>query len=73
MEASAHIEHSNIEDDSTLIELMNRAARSLQQAGLSTQDLLDELPTAQDQLLREDLGDEFVNALIRMHPTMQHP
>jgi hypothetical protein len=72
MEAIAHDDSSIPEDDPVLVALMNRAARSLQEAGLTSQDLLDELPLAQEELLREDLGDEFVDSLLRLHASLHH-
>ena len=66
MEAVARDEASP-HDDPVLVGLMNRAARSLQEAGLTTADLLAELPAAREELLREDLGDAGVDAILRRH------
>ena len=54
-------------DDPVLVGLMNRAARSLQDVVLTTADLLAVLPAAREELLREDLGDAVVDALLRRH------
>ena len=71
MEEVAHT-GSRAQDDPVLVALMNRAALSLQEAGLTTEDLLAELPAARDALLREDLGDAVVDALVSQHAALQH-
>ena len=71
MEAVAH-DASPPQDDPVLVGLMNRAALSLQEAGLTTEDLLAALPSAREELLREDLGDAVVGALLRRHAALQH-
>lgn len=55
------------DDDAELTALMNRAARALEAAGITAQDLIDELPAVQEELLRQDLGDAFVDELYRLH------
>ncbi|HVC80327.1 MAG TPA: hypothetical protein VNL35_07500 [Chloroflexota bacterium] len=57
-------------DDAALTALMNSAARALEEAGLTAQDLIDELPEIQEEMLRQDLGDAFVNELRRMHAAL---
>ncbi|HEY8286138.1 MAG TPA: hypothetical protein VIJ28_17275 [Chloroflexota bacterium] len=58
--------------DAELTALMNSAARALEEAGLTAQDLIDELPAIQEEMLRQDLGDAFVNELRRMHAALHH-
>ena len=70
MEAVGHAT-SPWHDDPVLVGSMNRAALSLQEAGLTTEDLLAELPTAREELLREDLGDAVIDALVRRHAALQ--
>ncbi|HXT35227.1 MAG TPA: hypothetical protein VN837_06585 [Chloroflexota bacterium] len=57
-------------EDAALTALMNSAARALEEAGLTAQDLIDELPTVQEEVLRQDLGEAFVNELRRMHAAL---
>lgn len=44
---------------------MDRAARVLAQAGLTVDDLLDDLPRIRDQVVRERYGDAFMDELGR--------
>jgi hypothetical protein len=48
------------EEAPSLEELMHRAALALEEAGLTAQDLLDELPVAGVELMRREYGDGFV-------------
>ncbi len=42
---------------------MERASESVAVAGLTVQDYLDELPSARDELVREEYGDAFVQVM----------
>ena len=46
---------------------MHQAARALEDAGLTTQDLLDEIPVVGNELMRKEYGDAFVDELERLH------
>lgn len=46
---------------------MHRAVRALEDAGLTTQDLLDEIPVVGNELMRKEYGDAFVDELERLH------
>ncbi len=60
-----------IPQDEHLARLSEHAARVLADAGLSVQDLIDELPAAREQIMREEYGDEFVDALEREHAALR--
>lgn len=51
---------SQVPPDDPVVAAMNRAARVLEDAGLTVDDLLDELPRVRDQVARETYGDEFM-------------
>jgi AbrB family looped-hinge helix DNA binding protein len=53
--------------DAELLRLTDDAAAVVEAAGLTTQDLLDELPTVRERIMRETYGDAFVDALARRH------
>lgn len=69
MEATAS-EAVNVHDDPELMALMNRAARVIEDAGLSAEDLIAELPEVQEELLRQDLPEEFIKELSRLHAAL---
>ncbi len=52
-----------IPQDTHLAELMQRGADALATAGLTTQDLLDELPTARAEVVAESYSAEFLREL----------
>ena len=56
-----------IPQDEHLAELMDRAAQALERAGLTTEDLLNELPAVRDQVVTELYGKEFMDELAREH------
>jgi hypothetical protein len=60
------------EEAPSLEELMHRAALALEEAGVTAQDLLDELPIAGIELMRREYGDAFVDELERIHTAAQH-
>jgi hypothetical protein len=43
----------------------------LENAGLTVEDLLAELPAVREEILREDYGDEFVDELARRHAAVR--
>ena len=43
----------------------------VQDAGLTVEDLLAELPAVREEILREDYGDEFVDELARRHAAVR--
>jgi hypothetical protein len=49
---------------------MDRAARVLEQAGLTIDDLLDELPQIRDRIAREAYGDAFMDELGREYAAL---
>lgn len=51
--------------DAELAAAMERAARSLDAAGLTVQDILDELPAAREELMHEWYSEEFLAQLDR--------
>ena len=57
------------ETSPSLEDLMHRAARALEDAGVTAQDLLDEIPLAGNELMRKEYGDAFVDELERIHGT----
>lgn len=63
-----------IPQDIHLAELMERAAQALARAGLTTQDLLDELPRARAAVLAEAYSAEFLREMERQwaaaHPEL---
>ncbi len=54
-----------IPQDEQLVALMDHAASVLERAGVTVEDLLEELPAVRGQIMRETYGDEFVDALAR--------
>ena len=54
-----------IPQDEHLARLSEHAAQLLENAGLTVEDLLAELPAVREEILREDYGDEFVDELAR--------
>ena len=59
-----------IPQDEQLATLMARAAAALAAAGVTTQDLLDELPATRSAVMREAYGDAFMDALARKHAAL---
>ncbi len=59
-----------IPQDEQLATLMARAAAALAAAGVTTQDLLDDLPAARSAVMREAYGDAFMDALAREHAAL---
>ena len=50
---------------------MAQAARALEEAGLTVQDLLDELPAAGEAVMRQIYGDALVDDLLREHRALE--
>ena len=59
-----------IPQDDQLAALMERAAAALTAAGITTQDLLDDVPAARDSTLREAYGDAFMGDLAREYAAL---
>ena len=59
-----------IPQDEQLATLMARAAAALAAAGVTTQDLLDDLAAARSAVMREAYGDDFMDALAREHAAL---
>jgi len=55
------------DEDHELASAMARAAQVLDEAGMSAQDLLDELPAAGEEVMRRIYGDALVDNLLRNH------
>ncbi len=55
--------------DGQLAALMDHAASVLERAGVTVEDLLEELPAVRSEIMRETYGDEFVDALARQWET----
>ncbi len=64
-------EQSPYEEDIDLEISMRRATRAMDDAGITPQDLMDELPAARDALMRRWYGDEFVDNLERQQATLR--
>ena len=60
-----------IPQDAHLAELQQQAIEALSEAGLSVEDLLDQLPQARDAVTREAYTPEFLAKLRRMRT--EHP
>jgi hypothetical protein len=56
--------------DQKVAQLSDHAARVLQEAGVTVDDLLDALPAVREENLRAEYSDEFVDALVRAHATL---
>ncbi len=59
-----------IPQDEQLAILMAQAAAALAAAGVTTQDLLDDLPAARSAVMRDAYGDAFMDALAREHAAL---
>lgn len=55
------------DEDRELALAMARAAQAMEDAGMSAQDLLDELPAAGEEVMRRIYGDALVDDLLREH------
>ena len=64
---------SILRDNPELAALMDRGAQALTDAGLRTQDLLDELPAARNEVFIEAYGVEFQDELERLRQSLQQP
>jgi bifunctional DNA-binding transcriptional regulator/antitoxin component of YhaV-PrlF toxin-antitoxin module len=60
-----------IPQDEHLARLSEHAAQILENAGLTVEDLLAELPAVREEILREDYGDAFVDELARRHAAVR--
>jgi hypothetical protein len=59
--------HKPQEETPSLDELMHRAARALEEADVTVEDLIDALPEVGNELMRREYGDAFVDELERLH------
>ncbi len=57
--------HAQPDDDKELESAMAQAMRVLDEAGMTVQDLLDELPAAGEEVMRRIYGDALVDDLLR--------
>ncbi len=55
------------DEDRELALVMARAAQALEEAGMSAQDLLDDLPAAGEEVMRQIYGDTLVDDLLHEH------
>lgn len=53
------------DDDGELSSILERAVWSLHEAGLTAQDIIDELPAAREELMHEWYAEEFLAQLDR--------
>lgn len=60
-----------IPQDDHLVRLSKHAAQVLEDAGLTVEDLLEELPAIRGGIMRAEYGDEFVDALEREHAALR--
>ncbi|HST86837.1 MAG TPA: AbrB/MazE/SpoVT family DNA-binding domain-containing protein [Ktedonobacterales bacterium] len=60
-----------IPQDAHLAALMERGAAALSAAGLTVQDVLDELPAARAEVMREAYSTEFLEELDQLHAAAQ--
>ena len=74
IEPGSHVAFVALEDavlivpqDEHLASLMRRAEHALVAAGLSVQDILDELPSARDAVVSETYGADFAREMQRLH------
>jgi bifunctional DNA-binding transcriptional regulator/antitoxin component of YhaV-PrlF toxin-antitoxin module len=56
--------------DAYVASLLERAARVVEEAGLTAQDFLDELPAVRAQVVRKLYGEEFMSDLERRYGAM---
>lgn len=56
-----------IPQDAHLAELMEAAAAALERAGITVEEILDELPRARDEVAAEQYGEHFLEDLERAH------
>ena len=60
-----------MEVNAELTTLMQGAADALEAAGLAVQNILDELPAARAEIMREAYSVEFVRELEQLHQAAQ--
>lgn len=60
-----------IPQDKHLALQIERATKALANAGLTAQDIIDELPAIRDEMMRATYGDEFIAELARVHATLR--
>lgn len=60
-----------VPQDEHLATVMERGRQALAGAGFTAQDLMDELPAAQAEIVSEAYGVSFLEELARLHATQQ--
>jgi bifunctional DNA-binding transcriptional regulator/antitoxin component of YhaV-PrlF toxin-antitoxin module len=60
-----------IPQDKHLAILIQGATKALANAGLTAQDIIDELPAIRDEMMRETYGEAFVAELARVHAALR--
>ena len=58
-------------DDQEMEAVMAQAVQALEEAGMTVQDLLDELPAAGEEVMRQIYGDALVDDLLREHDAVE--
>ena len=56
--------------DREMVELMEHAVQALEEAGITAQNFLDNLPKAREEVMVEEYGEEFVRELEHRHATL---
>lgn len=56
--------------DREMVELMEHAVQALEEAGITAQDFLDNLPKAREEVMIEAYGEEFVRELERRYAAL---
>ena len=60
-----------IPQDEHLAKLLDRSTQAMERAGLTVENLLDELPAARDEIMRETYGADFMDALAQEHAALK--
>jgi AbrB family looped-hinge helix DNA binding protein len=60
-----------ISQDKHLALLVQQATKALANAGLTAQDIIDELPVIREEMMRETYGEEFVAEVARLHAALR--
>src|SRR3954447_5629001 len=60
-----------ISQDKHLALLVKQATKALADAGLTAQDIIEELPAVREEIMRETYGEEFVAELARLHAALR--
>jgi bifunctional DNA-binding transcriptional regulator/antitoxin component of YhaV-PrlF toxin-antitoxin module len=60
-----------ISQDKHLALLVRQATKALANAGLTAQDIIEELPAVREEMMREAYGEEVVAELARLHAALR--